>query len=99
MKALRQLYDKVESHIHCLRSLGVESESYGALLSSVLMKRIPHDICLVVSRTVDDWKLDKLMAAVGNEIEAREKAVQEEAEMLLLWWITPVFLVAELYPT
>eukprot|EP00731_Ephydatia_muelleri_P005954 Em0003g202a len=84
LKALRQLYDKVESHIRCLRSLGVESESYGTLLSSVLMKRIPHDICLVVSRTVttDDWKLDKLLAAVGSEIEAREKAAQEEAETL-----------------
>ena len=84
LKALRQLYDKVESHICCLRSLGVESESYGMLLSSVLMKRIPHDICLVVSRTVttDDWKLDKLLAAVGSEIEAREKAAQEEVETL-----------------
>ena len=84
LKALRQLYDKVESHIRCLRSLGVESESYGTLLSSMFMKRIPHDICLVVSRTVttDEWKLDKLLAAVGSEIEAREKAAQEEAENL-----------------
>ena len=37
-----------------------------------------------MSRTVttDDWKLDKLLAAVGSEIEAREKAAQEEAETL-----------------
>ena len=39
LKNLRQLYDKVESHVRCLKSLdNITSASYGSLLSSILMK-------------------------------------------------------------
>ncbi len=37
-KRIRQLYDVIESNVRSLKSLGVSAESYGSLLSSVLMK-------------------------------------------------------------
>ena len=38
---LRHLYDKVETQVRCLRSLGVTPSSYGSVLASVLMSKIP----------------------------------------------------------
>ena len=37
-RGMRQLYDLVEVHVRGLKALGVPSESYGSLLSSVFMK-------------------------------------------------------------
>ena len=37
VKGLRHLYDLVESHVRSLKSLGVTSDSYGSLLSPVLL--------------------------------------------------------------
>ena len=79
--ALRKLYDKVESHVRCLKSLGVTSSSYGNLLSSILMKKIPSDISLIVSRETikDNWDLDSMMKVIERELEARERAMVESA--------------------
>ena len=59
-----------------LRSLGIQSESYGSLLSSVLMNKLPQEIRLIVSREVKDGELDldRVMKVVEGEIDARERA-------------------------
>ena len=66
----------MESQVRSLKALGVSSDSYGSLLSSVLMKKLPQELRLVVSREVTDgeFNLDKLMAIVEREIDARERA-------------------------
>ena len=81
LKNLRQLYDKVESHVRCLKSLDITSASYGSLLSSILMKKIPQDLCLIVSREIvrDEWDLDSLMKVIEKEIEARERAAVDSS--------------------
>ncbi|KAL5497136.1 hypothetical protein EMCRGX_G013555 [Ephydatia muelleri] len=53
------LYDKVESHVRSLKSIGIAASSYGNLLASILMKKIPSELCLIV---------------LEKEIEARERA-------------------------
>ncbi len=75
VKGLRRLYDLVESNVRSLRSLGVESASYGSLLASVLITKIPQELQLIVSRKMgsDDWNLDTLMAILGEELQARER--------------------------
>ena len=40
IKALRQLYDSIETQVRGLKALGIESDSYGSLLSSVLMSKL-----------------------------------------------------------
>ena len=64
----------VESNIRSPKSLGVTSESYGSLLSPVLLSKLPADTWLVPSRKVteDDCNLDGLLKVMEDEIEARE---------------------------
>lgn len=49
LKGVRKLYDLIESNICSLKSLGVAPESYGSLLSSVLLNKMPQEIQLIVS--------------------------------------------------
>ena len=71
LNSLRQLYNQVESHISSLKSLGVKSESYGGLLTSVLLNKLPHDLQLLVSHKIGEieWRLDEIMRAVEEEIQ------------------------------
>ena len=73
--ALRRLYDWVESNVQSLSALGVSSDSYGSLLSSVLVKKLPPELKLRISRQMtDNWDLRGMMKIVGEELEARERA-------------------------
>ena len=80
LKALRRLYDVVESQVRGLKSLGVASETYGSLLSSVLLSKLPKEIRLIISRKVGggDWKLDELLRMLQEEVQARERAIASE---------------------
>ena len=75
LKGLRRLYDKIEAHIRSLKGLGISSESYSSMLSSVLMKRLPQERCVIVSRQTgtDPWNFDDIMQMVEGELEARER--------------------------
>lgn len=82
LKGLRQLYDNVESHVRSLNTLGVAAESYGSLLASVLMNKLPHDLQLIISRKTSDaeWKLDSLLTMVEEELTARERTAMSSAQ-------------------
>ena len=54
VRSLRQLYDTVESNVRSLKSLGVSRESYGGLLSSILMNKLPQEFHLVITREMGD---------------------------------------------
>ena len=45
IQPLRTLCDKIESHVRSLNSLGVPSSSYGSLLSSIVMNKMPEILC------------------------------------------------------
>uniref|UniRef100_A0A1X7TWL4 DUF1758 domain-containing protein n=1 Tax=Amphimedon queenslandica TaxID=400682 RepID=A0A1X7TWL4_AMPQE len=76
LSGLRRLYDTVETNIRGLKSLGVDRESYGTLLSPVILKKLPQDLRLIISRQVadDEWNLDSILRILLSEIEARERA-------------------------
>ena len=73
---LRRLHDQIESNVRGLKSLGVAPESYGSLLSSVLLSKLPQELRLIISRNTgdDSWSLDHLMKELEQELEARERA-------------------------
>ena len=73
LRALRHLYDVVEANVRGLRALGVPQESYGTLLSSIVIKKLPAEIRLIVSRKMEesDWDLGKMMEIIEGEIRAR----------------------------
>ena len=76
LRDLRRLYDNTESHVRSLRSLGIDAASYGALLSPVLLAKLPPELRLIVSRKVSDSNLDMavLLATFEEELTARERA-------------------------
>ena len=59
-----------------LRALGVEATTYGGLLSSILMNRLPSELRLIISREVGDreWDWSHVMETLRAEIEARERS-------------------------
>ena len=60
----------------------MKSEAYGALLSSVLMGKLPAELKLIVSREIgeeEEWKLDTLMKVIETEIRARERSASMES--------------------
>ena len=50
LKGLRKLYNVVESNVRGLRALGVQSSSYGGLLTPVLISKLPSDLRLIIIR-------------------------------------------------
>ena len=77
VKGLRHLYDVIESNVRSLTSLGVKAESYGSLLSSVLMTKLPSELRLMASRKFgdnDSWNFDELLKLIEAEVQARERS-------------------------
>ena len=65
--------------VPCHHALGVDSATFGSLLAPVLMKRIPQEIALIVSREGKEvsWNLDDLLKIIEREIQARERTTQD----------------------
>ena len=76
VKGLRHLYDAVESHVRGLRALGVPTESYGGMLISIIMSKLPAEIRLIVSRevTTDSWEISDVLTTIDREVTIRERA-------------------------
>ena len=81
LRGLRRLYDSVVVHVRGLKALGIPSEPYGSLLSSVfIMSKIPQG--LIISREFKggDWGLDMLLHTMERELEARERTIQSNTK-------------------
>ena len=75
VRGLCHLYDDVESHIRSLKSLLVTPDSYGTLLSPVLLNKLPLELHLIVSRKIPNSTLtvNSLLKVVEEELLAREQ--------------------------
>ena len=76
LRDLRKLYDNAETHIRSLQSLGISPDTYGSLLSPVLLTKLPPDMRLIISREVSGSSLnmDTLLKNFSQELSARESA-------------------------
>ena len=56
----------------------MDPTSYGRLLASILLSKIPQDLCLMVSREVsqEEWDFEAILKLIEIEVEARERAVE-----------------------
>ena len=73
LKGLHHLYESVESYVRELRALGVDAGSYGQLLSSILMNKLPTEMHLIISHERGGkWNIEEMMRIINREIEARE---------------------------
>jgi len=80
LKSLRRLHDLIESHVRSLSALGIDPATYGGLLSSTLLNKLPSDLQLMISRKLSDtdWDLTAFLKLMGDEIEARERIYRKE---------------------
>ena len=70
---IRKFYDEIESHVRCLDSFNVKSNSYSALLVPMIMGKLPPQLKLVVSCNLGSelWDLAELLNLKNTEIKAR----------------------------
>ena len=76
LKGLRRLYDEVEANVRSLKALRVERESYGTMLTSVLLTKLPTEIRLIATRKTpgEDLDLETLQTVLEGELVARERS-------------------------
>ena len=74
VKELRNLYDKVESHIRSLLTAGIPQGNYGPFLIPIVLEKLLDDIKLEFSRKLgtDKWKIDEFLEIWKETIVARE---------------------------
>ena len=72
---LRGFLGQVEVIIRGLQSLSVDQSTFGFLLISNLLEKLPEDIKLQVTRFISSeiWDLRELLELLTKEVEAREK--------------------------
>ena len=77
VKGLRCLYDAIETNVRGLKALEVEAESYGSLMVSILMNKMPPEIRLIVSRNLNSekWDFKDVMQILEQEVDARERSL------------------------
>ena len=75
VRDLRRLFDDVSCQVRSLRTLGVESATYGSLLCPVLMNKIPQDLQLIISHEVSeaDRTIDNILELIEKELTARKR--------------------------
>ena len=73
-------HDSYESNIRALETLGVQTDSYG-LLITVLLSKLPEHLRCTLLRTNPeaDCSLNDLRTALCHEIDAREKSQLTQA--------------------
>ena len=72
---LRVMYDQIESTVRNLKTLDVDSDTYGYFLAPLLVKRLPDELKMIMSRKFkkDVWELKEMMIIFKEELEAKER--------------------------
>ncbi|XP_065900135.1 uncharacterized protein [Dysidea avara] len=81
LSSLRQFYDTTEGHIRSLATLGEPEDSYGSLLVTILLGKLPAKTKqnLVRAHGNKKWTITELQAAVLNEIHILEMGSSTES--------------------
>ena len=77
ISGLRKLSNDIENCVRNLRSMDVETSTYGSLLIPLLKERLPDDLLFHISRRFgsDIWILDQLLEYMNQEIQASENCL------------------------
>ena len=72
---LRKIYVKVETVSRNLQLFEVHAEHFGPILIAVLMKKLPSDFRLQVTRNMPPgkWEISKLLDEFAKELLSRER--------------------------
>ena len=72
---LRTMYDFAETMHRALEALGVDQDSYSAIVMPSLLEKLPEQPRLTITRGEDhhEWNLQQLLQTLGHKIELREE--------------------------
>ena len=72
---MSQIYDRVESSVGNLKSVGIIPDSYGSLPTLLLTEKLPSELRMIIARKFSDeiWNLEELMNHFKQELHARER--------------------------
>ena len=72
---LRQMYDFAETKHQALEALGVEQDTYAAIVVPLLLEKLPEQLWLTIKRGEDhhDWDLEQLPQTLGHKVELHEE--------------------------
>ena len=75
LNGLRKLYTDVENCVRNLKTLKVETSTYGCLLIPILKKKLPDELLVMISRKFagNVWVLDELMKYFLEELQAKRE--------------------------
>ena len=68
------------SHVRSLSTLGIEMENYGALISTLILEKLPPKVKSVITRNIKEntWDLAKVLELINLELRARETCTVPE---------------------
>ena len=71
---LRKLYDSCESHFRGLKALGVDENTFSAVVVPAVLHKLPEAFRLTITRGTDflSWSMEEMLAAFLTELELRE---------------------------
>ena len=71
---LSSFYNKIESNICSLLTMGLNPSHYGPLLIPAILERLPDAVKLLTTRKLgkSDWKILELVECIKEEVDARE---------------------------
>ena len=75
IRLLRKILDVIKTTSRNLRPHNIDSNHYGPILISVIMKKLPEEFRLELSRQmpVGKWDLAKLLEVFSKELASRER--------------------------
>ena len=75
IKKIRVILDQLEMNIRGLEAFSICSDSYGELLLAIVMKKIPEEMRLTLTRQFKgkQWNLSKVLESFRAEVTAREQ--------------------------
>lgn len=76
--SVRQFYDAIESHIRSLTALGQTEDSYGSMLTTILLGKIPGKMKQTMARAHGkrEWTLAELRVSILDELYILEIGTQ-----------------------
>ena len=79
--SLRNYNDKLEAYIRGLKSLVQPSESFGSLLISIILNKLPSEITqnLAKENGTDFWQLNNLRHSICKELNIMEAGKRTES--------------------
>jgi len=74
LSSLQAFHDKLESHMRALSSLGKSSDTYSAMLTPMVMGKLPTELKKQLARDHNsgEWTIQELLTSILREIRVLE---------------------------